>query len=134
MKIVATIDFSTTSESILKNTAIYAKIFDAEVFLIHAEPIKFTKNSEELDHTQEAVMLKKDARALEKVGVKVTPVFLEGPVCETIMKEAQRLEADLIIVGAHGHGGAHCKTPVGDISECILLHSRIPVLIVPCEL
>ena len=36
MKIVTTIDFSLTSESILKNTAIYAKTFDAEVFLIHA--------------------------------------------------------------------------------------------------
>jgi len=134
MKIVTTIDFSLTAESILKNTAIYAKAFDAEVFLIHAEPTGFTENSEALDHTQEAVMLKKDAHALEKVGVKVTPVFLEGPVCETIMKEAQRIEADLIIIGAHGHGGARCKTSVGDISACVLLHSRIPVLIVPSEL
>ncbi len=134
MKIVATIDFSLTAESILKNTAIYAKAFDAEVFLVHAEPKGFSENSEALDHTQEAVMLKKDARALEKVGVKVTPVFLEGSVCDSIMKEARRLEADLIIIGAHGHSGARCKTPVGDISECVLLQSRIPVLIVPSEL
>ena len=132
MKIVATIDFSTTAESILKNTAIYAKKFDADVFLIHAEPD--IPDDENLDHTQEAVMLRKDARALEKVGIKVTPLFVEGSACDVILKEAQRLEADLIIMGAHGHGGSRCKTPVGDVSECVLLRSRIPVMIIPAEL
>lgn len=133
MKIVTTIDFSTTSESILKNTEIYAKAFDAEVFLVHAEPETYTEDAEETDHTPEAVMLKKDALSLEKAGVKVTPLFLKGSVCETILDEARHLEANLIILGAHGHGGPRCKTSVGDISECVLLRSRIPVLIIPAE-
>lgn len=133
MKILATIDFSTTSESVLKNTAAYAKLMDAEVFLIHTEPANLDIDLEEQDLTQETVRLKKNAQALEKVGVKVTPLFLQGPVCETILEEAKRIGANLIIVGAHGHGGAHCKVPVGHISECILLRARIPVLIIPSE-
>ncbi|MBC8207501.1 MAG: universal stress protein [Kiritimatiellales bacterium] len=133
MKIIATIDFSTTSESILKHTEIYAKAFDAEVFLVHAEPETITDDFEEMDHTPEAVMLKKDARSLEKAGVKVTPLFLQGSVCEAILNEARRLEANLIIIGAHGHGSTRCKASVGDISECVLLRSRIPVLIIPAE-
>ncbi len=130
MKIVATVDFSTTSEDILKFSKIYAQKIGAEVFLIHAEPEK-REVDEDVDTTPEAVRLKKDAQALERAGVKVTPVFLQGPVCETIMKEAVRLGADLIITGAHGHGRISCKIPVGHVSECILLKANIPVMIIP---
>lgn len=129
MKIVATVDFSTTSENILKITKTYAKKLDAEVFLLHAEPGDVVP--EEEDTTPELVRLKKDAQALQRAGVRVTPVFLRGPVCETIMTEAIRLEADLIITGAHGHGKISCKVPVGHVSECILLRANIPVMVVP---
>jgi nucleotide-binding universal stress UspA family protein len=131
MKIVATVDFSITSESLLKHTKEYAKKLDAEVFLFHAEPDKNGIHPDEVDNTPEAVRLKKDAKALEHAGVKVTPVFVRGPVCENILKEAIGMRADLIILGAHGHGGLSCKASVGHISECVLLKSKIPVLIIP---
>jgi nucleotide-binding universal stress UspA family protein len=131
MKIVATIDFSITSESLLKYTKEYATKMDAEVFLFHAEPEKTGVDPDEVDTTPEAVRLRKDAKALERAGVRVTPVFVKGPVCENILNEALKLEADLIILGAHGHGGLSCKASVGHISECVLLKSKIPVLIIP---
>ena len=129
MKIVAAVDFSITSENVLKITKTYAKKLDAEVFLIHAEPSHADFEGEDYDTRPEIVRLKKDARALERAGVHVTSVFLQGQVCESILREALKLEADLIITGAHGHGGPHCKVPVGHISECILLKSKIPVMI-----
>lgn len=131
MKIIATVDFSLTSENILRLTKTYAKKMEAEVFLIHAEPAQNGFVQEEHDDRPEIMRLKKDAQALEKAGVKTTPVFLQGPPCETILAEALRIKADLIITGAHGHGGANCKAPVGGISQCLLLTSRIPVLVVP---
>ena len=131
MKILATIDFSTTSESILKHTKTYAKKLDAEVFLIHAEPAQTDLEQEESDTRPESMRLRKDAKALERVGVKVTPVFSQGPVCETILAAAIELKVDLVIIGAHGHGRGSCKMPIGHISECILLNSNIPVLVVP---
>lgn len=131
MKIVSVVDFSTASEAVLKITKIYAEKLDAEVFLIHAEPLNRASDQEEYDTTPEFIRLKKDAIALEKAGVKVSPVFLQGPVCETILAEATRLHADLIITGAHGHGGVNCKVSVGSISECILLRSKIPVMVIP---
>ena len=130
MKIVATVDFSTTSETILKVTKTYAAKLDAEVFLIHAEPLRIDDNQEEYDTTPESIRLKKNARSLERAGVKVTPVFLHGSVCESIVAEALRLKADLIIIGAHGHGGTNCKAPVGHIGECIILKSNIPVMVI----
>jgi nucleotide-binding universal stress UspA family protein len=131
MKILATIDFSTTSESILKYTKTYAKKMDAEVFLIHAEPLPTDLEQEESDTKPESMRLRKDAKALERVGVKVTPVFSQGLPCETILEAAMKLKVDLIIIGAHGHGRGSCKVPIGHISECILLNSNIPVLVVP---
>ena len=131
MKILATIDFSITSENILRITKNYAKKMGAEVFLMHAEPSQADLMQEESDTKPESMRLKKDAQALERAGIKVTPVFLQGPVCETILAKAIELEADLVITGSHGHGRGSCKSPVGHISECILLKSNIPVLVVP---
>ena len=131
MKILATIDFSTTSESLLRYTAEYAKQFAAEVVLVHAEPEK--PSEDDPDYTPEKVCLKKDARALERLGINVTVILAEGPVCETLVEKARENEADLIIVGAHGHGLGKCKAPIGSIGECVLLRSRIPVLVIPAE-
>lgn len=131
MKILSTVDFSTTSETILRITKTYANKLDAEVFLIHAEPSQTDTDNLEHDTKPESMRLRRDALALEKAGVKVTPVFIQGPACETILAEAIRLKADLVIVGAHGHGGTNCKVSVGSISECILFRSKIPVLVVP---
>ncbi len=103
----------------------------AEVFLVHAEPAQTAVSQDEYDTKPEAMRLRRDALALEKAGVKVTSVFVEGPACDTILSEALRLKVDLIITGAHGHGGANCKASVGHISECILLRSKIPVMVVP---
>lgn len=130
MKIVATIDFSTTSEAILRVTKTYATKMDAEVFLVHTEPLHADLDQAEYDTKPESIRLKKDARALERARVKVTPVLLRGPVCETIVDEAIRIKADLIITGAHGHGEANCKALVGHISECLLFKSKIPVMVV----
>lgn len=132
MKILATVDFSIASEAVLKAAKTYATKMDADVLLVHAEPlVPAASDDDERDMRPEMVRLKKDAKALEKAGVRVTSVFVQGPVCESILDQAIRYEADLIITGAHGHGGPHCKVPVGHISECILLKSRIPVLVIP---
>ena len=121
MKILATVDFSTTSETILKVTKFYAQKTGAEVFLMHAEPSQTDLIETDSDTKPESMRLKKDAQALERAGIKVTPVFSQGPVCETILAAAIDLKADLIIIGAHGHGRTSCKALVGHISECILM-------------
>lgn len=131
MKILATIDFSTTSESILKAAKTYAQKMNAEVFLMYAEPLQKSNSDDVSDTKPESMRLRKDALALERAGVKVTPVFQQGPVCETILAKAIDLKVDLIITGAHGHGRANCKVPIGHISECILLRSNIPVMVIP---
>ncbi|MCU0856778.1 MAG: universal stress protein [Pontiellaceae bacterium] len=132
MKIMATVDFSIASETILRMAKHYAEKLGAEVILVHAEPKHDRFDEEGYDTKPEVMRLKKDALALERTGIKVTSFFLQGPVCDMIINKALELKVDLIITGAHGHGGGiNCKMSVGHISECLLLKSKIPVLVVP---
>lgn len=143
MKILAAVDFSTASEAVLKATEIYAKRIEAEVYLIHVEPpepafvgydVGPQSVRDQVAHAMktEHIRLQKDAKALEKAGVKVTPLLLQGPEGETIISEAGRIEACLILVGSHGHGALH-KMLVGSTSEYILRRSRVPVLVIPAK-
>ncbi len=143
MKILAAVDFSTASETVLKATGNYAKQMQAEVCLIHVEPPEpafvgyepgpqTVRDQVAHDMKTEHIRLHKEAKALEKTGIKVTPLLLQGPSGETIVAEAERLGADLIIIGSHGHGALH-KMLVGSTSEGVLRKAKIPVMVIPVK-
>ena len=46
------------------------------------------------------------------------------------MREAERLNADLIVLGSHGHGVIR-RALLGSVSEHVLHHARRPLLILP---
>jgi D-alanyl-lipoteichoic acid acyltransferase DltB (MBOAT superfamily) len=59
-----------------------------------------------------------------------TVVLVRGPTVETTLKEADKLEAELIVVGTHGHGAVY-DVLVGSYSAGIIRKSTLPVLVVP---
>lgn len=140
MKIITAIDFSTATEAVLKTTKSYAKQLNADVLLVHVEPEEKTSKRSlpdmgdaekpPADVRPELFRLQKDAKALQRCGVKTEAVLLQGPVNKTIVAEAKRSGADLIITGAHGHRFMN-KNCVGSTSEGLLKLSKIPILIVP---
>ncbi len=141
MKIMAAIDFSLASEKVMQAAKAYATALQASVYLIHVEaldPDRLAIESEALNEEQtlntrpEEIRLKKDARAMETAGMKVTPLLLQGPVTDTILAEAERLKIDLILVGSHGHRALRHML-VGSISEGILRKAEVPVMIVPAR-
>ncbi len=54
----------------------------------------------------------------------------EGDTVDEILKAADRLNSDIIVLGAHGKG-ILSHTFLGSISDKVLRRSRIPVLVVP---
>jgi nucleotide-binding universal stress UspA family protein len=60
------------------------------------------------------------------VDVKVLP----GKPVETIMQQANRCSADLIVLGSHGEGTVGANM-LGSVSSRILQLSRVPVFMVP---
>ena len=47
-----------------------------------------------------------------------------------VLRIADKLDIDLVVMGSHGHGGLY-KAFVGSVSEQLLHESEVPVLIVP---
>jgi nucleotide-binding universal stress UspA family protein len=66
-----------------------------------------------------------------KPGVSVTTRVLEGDPAEAILDEAERWDADLIVVGSHGYGRLKRRL-LGSVSQALALHARRSVEIVRC--
>ena len=69
---------------------------------------------------------------MRDAGINATGIMLQGPPAKVILKEADKLEADLIVMGSHGFGGVF-KLLLGSVSSAVLKKSGRPVLIVPAQ-
>lgn len=143
MKILVAIDFSEATATILKAAQTYAEKLDAELFLIHVEPAEpafvgyepgpqTVRDQVAKEIKANHVLLHEEAEALKHSGLNVTPLLLQGFAGEIIVAEAERLNADMIIAGSHGHGPVH-NILLGSTSEGILHKTKIPVLLVPVK-
>lgn len=70
------------------------------------------------------------AQALRDGGLACTALLVQGATAATILREADKLSADMILMGSHGKGMLK-KLVVGSVSEGVLRQTRIPVLVVP---
>jgi nucleotide-binding universal stress UspA family protein len=59
-------------------------------------------------------------------------LLLKGTPANLIVEKANELNADMIILGSHGHGLFH-KALLGSVSESILRHAHCNVLVVPSK-
>ena len=57
---------------------------------------------------------------------------MKGEAAELILKEAENVKADLIVMGSRGHGLLR-KMLVGSVAESVLRKAACGVLIVPEE-
>ena len=63
-------------------------------------------------------------------GLKVTLREPTGAIVDEILGEADAVNADLIVMGRHGHGAMY-NLLVGSVTEGVLKGSARPVLLVP---
>ena len=63
-------------------------------------------------------------------GIKVSLDQPTGAVAEEILDQADELNADLIVMGTHGHGAMY-NLLVGSVTKGVLKHSTRPVLLMP---
>jgi nucleotide-binding universal stress UspA family protein len=98
---------------------------------VHDNPeIKTIRNAEAIRLRERHARLQREAKELRDQGLTVSALQLSGPIVETILAEAAKLHADLIIVGSHGHGMMH-QLLLGSASEGVLRQSKCPVLVIP---
>ena len=67
---------------------------------------------------------------LSASGLQVVAHERDGTVVEEILKTADEISANLVVMGSHGHGSVY-NLLVGSVTEGVLKASGRPVLLVP---
>jgi nucleotide-binding universal stress UspA family protein len=142
-RILCAVDFSDHSRHALECAVVMGSYYDARVTALHvfnAAPVVTTApfglegiqvvGLEDVNREAVEAAARRFAElvpATPPVDVRVT----EGlKVADEVLVQAQRLDADVIVVGSHGRSGVE-RLLLGSIADRILRKSRRPVLVVP---
>lgn len=82
----------------------------------------------ELQHADDALNALADR--LRANGHTVDTLLVPGPTVQTILEQAEKLDADVIVMGSHGRGKLF-DLMVGSVSAGVIRKSPAPVLVVP---
>lgn len=139
-KILCPTDFSDFSERALEHALVLAKWYGGEVSVLHVIP-KVLMPPEAYPYLSEPLVPDPKARerALEELGRFVhrardmgvaTEVRLEeGEAVDEILTLAERLPADLVVMGTHGRRGFE-RLVLGSVAEKVLRKAACPVMTV----
>ncbi len=141
MKLLAAVDLSRASSYIVEAVHRVAMATDAEVLVLHVvTPLpgvagpEFNPATEAqelagrfLDEQDQVAEL---VQQLIDAGVDASALLRQGQPAKTVLKEAERQDVELIVVGSHGRGLLF-DAVVGSVSSEILRHAEVPVLVVP---
>lgn len=138
--ILAPIDFSPASESVVQEAAALARALDAQVVLLTVvqPPVIFTEyaslmNVAEITTRSEQEAASQLARLEEQLNndfIKTKAIQLTGSPISHIVAQAAKREADYIVLGSHGHTALY-DLLVGSTAHGVLLRATCPVVIVP---
>jgi nucleotide-binding universal stress UspA family protein len=143
-RILCPIDFSDASRRALDHAVAIAKWYGSDITLLHVSalapvapiaPYPGSMPPELIGLTQvDKDRLFSDLEAFAErekaAGVRVTPALREGSAASEILEAAERLPADLLVMGTHGRTGFD-RWLLGSVTEKVLRKARCPVLSVP---
>jgi len=142
--LVVPLDFSDATDKVLEATLSLATALSAQVYLLHVvEPIATAVpvgasmdvlSTSTMDTVQEPEVFRKRledlALPLREKGIHVECEAVLGLASEDIVAVADRVGAEMIVLGSHGHGALY-HLFAGSVSTATLKHSKCPVLFVP---
>ena len=141
LKILVAVDLSGATTRVIQVAERIARGMDGEVRVLHvaeAEPDfvgydagpEVVRDQVAREFREEHRAVQAHAGLLREAGVEASALLIKGPIVDTVLHEAARMCADLLIVGSHGFGALY-DLLVGSSSRGILKKSTIPVLVVP---
>ncbi len=139
--VLVPIDFSDVTERVIEEAQTLCEALGAKLWLVHvAAPDpdfvgydggpQSVRDSVAQHLREEHRDLQQRAEALRAGGLDVVALLIQGPTVDTILGEAKRLDADMIVMGSHGHGALY-RALLGSVSEGVLHKSTCPLTIVP---
>jgi nucleotide-binding universal stress UspA family protein len=140
--ILACFDFSGVTSTQLEFAAAMGAAFGAKLYLLHVVSHTATGTGSEMVRMVEPYppALMREARerleglqeSIRSHGLDVSTILVEsrGDLSKVILEEADRLDADLIVMGSHGLGMMY-HILVGSTAEGVFKRAKCPVLFVP---
>ena len=137
-RIILATDFSDTSNDASHHALLLARIYNAELKALHVfdtgawqPPSHYYVTTEgyRLAESQDEMRQRgKDAlnKLAESIDLEVETIFTEGDPGHEIIRVAEDLNADLIILGTHGYSGWKRFT-IGSVAEFVTKHAPCAV-------
>ena len=137
------VDFSEASPEVVEWAARLALGLRAELTLVHvAEPDpafvgydagpQSVRDARAHEFRSAHRRIQELADGLRERGVSAKALLVQGPTVETLVAEARRERAEVVVVGSHNRG-ALAKALLGSVSEGVLRAGCCPVLVVPAS-
>jgi nucleotide-binding universal stress UspA family protein len=142
--ILVPVDGSPVARHAVNKARAIACAFRSSVTLIHViDPYALTGmgadfSSDPSENLRAATVQANEAigaarQVFEAQGMLVNGSVVEGhSVYQAILQAAEALEADLVVMGSHGHRSME-KLVLGSVTAQVLSHSHLPVLVVRNE-
>ena len=139
--ILVPVDGSETSHAAVEKAVEFAKAFGSKITVVQALVLDPYIAAEYISASQTNDLIERARTSIEESlaaakakfneqGIEVETKLLEGQVIHReIIRAAEELHADLIIIGSHGCTGFK-KLFLGSVAQSLLGESHIPVLIV----
>ena len=139
--ILVTIEFEDQSDLLIEKATEIAAKYGAKVWLVHIaapEPDfigygtgpQYVRYTVAQDLREEHRTLQKYADEMKNNGVEAEGLLVQGSTIETIVKESEKLNIDMIVIGHHKHGFLYNLFMTGT-DELLIEQSNIPVLTIP---
>lgn len=137
------VDFSAVTDEVIDTAVSFARAFQGRVTLIHVvqPPVVTSEFALPVEVLQEAMTAGEKAaeKKLESLvqlfrnaGLTCESRVVHGPPVAMIREEAERVKADYVVMGSHGHGKLY-DFLVGSTASGVIKKARCGVIIVPPE-
>lgn len=141
--ILVPVDFSDVTDRVVSVARSLSDAFRGKVVLLHvAEPEPDFVGFDAGPSTVRAAVatdLHREHKHIEELkgmftgsGSEILALQVQGPTIQKILSESQRVGADLIVMGSHGHGALH-HLLAGSVTTGVLASTICPVVVVPSK-
>ncbi len=139
--ILVPVDFSDVTAHVVATARKFAAAFESRIILLNvAEPepdfVGFEAGPPNVrmavarDFKVEHQRLEQLKTECAESGAEVIALHIQGPIVEKVLHEVGAQQADLIVMGSHGHGALY-DLLVGSVTNGVIKGAPCPVVVVP---